>query len=120
MGNPSTDQQRLLENLRLVRPKARYEFSKDQFLMIGEVMRDAANEIERLERERAEWSGIAAVRNRNIALIAEERDTMAHALIDAHWYIRGGRLMARETVLEAIRIALDFRAPALDATAEGK
>jgi predicted nuclease with TOPRIM domain len=35
---------------------------------------EAADEIERLERERAEWSGIAAQRNRNIALIAEERD----------------------------------------------
>jgi hypothetical protein len=31
-------------------------------------------EIERLERERAEWSGIAAQRNRNIALLAEQRD----------------------------------------------
>lgn len=38
------------------------------------VARKAADEIERLERERSEWAGIAAVRNRNIALIADERD----------------------------------------------
>lgn len=40
----------LLEQLRLVRPAAKFEYSKDQFLMIGVVMREAANEIERLRR----------------------------------------------------------------------
>lgn len=39
---------RLLENLRLLRPTAKFEYSKDQFLMIGQVMREAADEIERL------------------------------------------------------------------------
>jgi hypothetical protein len=65
----------LVAQLRLVRPKARYEYAKDQFLMIGKVMREAADEIERLEREKAAWSGIAAQRNRTNALLADERDT---------------------------------------------
>lgn len=38
----------LVTQLRLVRPKAKYEYAKDQFLMIGVVMREAADEIERL------------------------------------------------------------------------
>lgn len=37
-------------------------------------LEDAANEIERLERERAEWASVAATRNLNIVLIAEEKD----------------------------------------------
>ena len=37
---------------------------------------DAADELERLEHERSEWAGIAAVRNRNIAMIADERDRL--------------------------------------------
>jgi len=39
-----------------------------------------ADEVERLERERSEWAGIAAVRNRNIALIADERDRLRATL----------------------------------------
>lgn len=40
----------LIEQLRLLRPTAKFEYAKDQFLMIGMVMREAANEIERLRR----------------------------------------------------------------------
>jgi hypothetical protein len=46
----------LVAQLRLVRPKAKYEFAKDHFLMIGKVMREAADEIERLERELADMT----------------------------------------------------------------
>src|SRR6185503_1494573 len=38
----------LVSQLRLVRPKAKFEYAKDQFLMIGQVMREAADEIQRL------------------------------------------------------------------------
>lgn len=40
----------------------------------------ARDEIERLKRERSEWAGIAATRNRNIARIADERDRLRTAL----------------------------------------
>lgn len=46
----------LVAQLRLVRPKARYEYAKDHFLMIGAVMREAADTIERLERELADMT----------------------------------------------------------------
>jgi chromosome segregation ATPase len=45
-----------------------------------ELFAQAAAEIKRLERESASWSGLAAQRNRNIALIAEERDRLQKAL----------------------------------------
>lgn len=41
----------LVSKLRLVRKHARYEYEKDEFLMIGMVMREAADEIERLRKE---------------------------------------------------------------------
>lgn len=40
----------LIEQLRLLRPTAKFEYAKDQFLMIGVVMHEAANEIQRLRR----------------------------------------------------------------------
>jgi len=46
-----------------------------------------ADLIERLEREKAEWSGIAATRNRNIALIAEDRDRLRDALREIAGYV---------------------------------
>lgn len=38
----------IVEQLRLLRPTAKFEYAKDQFLMVGVVMREAATEIERL------------------------------------------------------------------------
>jgi len=46
----------------------------DQQLDIAQACVDALDEMDRLERERSEWAGIAATRNRNIAMIADERD----------------------------------------------
>lgn len=54
----------------------------------GELCHEAADEIERLERERSEWAGVAATRNRNIALIAEERDRMLNAITG---YVRSSK-----------------------------
>jgi hypothetical protein len=79
---------------------------------------EAADEIERLERERAEWSGIAAVRNRNIAVIAEERDRLRNALIDARSWIvdcEDDRDMA--PAIEGIDRALGCFRPAHDVPA---
>ncbi len=45
---PSTPD--LLDQLRLLRTTAKFEYAKDQFLMIGMVMHEAANEIQRLRR----------------------------------------------------------------------
>jgi hypothetical protein len=42
---------------------------------------------ERLERERSEWASVAATRNLNNALLAEERDRMRNALLDARSWI---------------------------------
>ena len=48
---------------------------------------DAADELERLEREKAEWAGVAATRNVNIALIAEERDKLRTLLRQCEPYL---------------------------------
>jgi hypothetical protein len=82
---------------------------------------EAAAEIERLERERAEWSGIAAVRNRNIALIAEERDRMRNALIDARsWILDNGPDVNMTPAVEGIERALGCFRPAHDVPVEPK
>lgn len=44
----------LVSQLRLVRPKAKFEYAKDQYLMIGKIMHQAAAELDRL-RERIAW-----------------------------------------------------------------
>lgn len=41
----------LTERLRFLSPTAKYKFAKDQYYMVGEVMHEAAHEIERLQRE---------------------------------------------------------------------
>jgi hypothetical protein len=47
---------------------------RDEMLRVAGACIESLDEIQRLESERAEWSGIAAQRNRNIALLAEQRD----------------------------------------------
>jgi hypothetical protein len=72
-------------------------------------------EIERLERKKAEWSGIAAQRNRNIVLIAEERDRLRNALIDARsWILDSGLDSAMAPAIEGIDRALGCFRPAHD------
>lgn len=67
----------------------------------------AARELERLERERAEWAGVAATRNQNIALIAEERDRLRNALIDARsWILDKGNDVDMAPAIEGIERAL--------------
>jgi hypothetical protein len=39
----------LTERLRFLRPNAKFKFAKDQYYMVGEVMHEAAHEIERLQ-----------------------------------------------------------------------
>lgn len=67
MTNGKSD---IVEQLRLVRPKAKYEYAKDHFLMIGVVMREAADEIERLRKICAD--GVAQL-DSNVAEIGRLR-----------------------------------------------
>lgn len=59
---------------------ARTDETRDEMLRVSQLCIEALDEFDRLERERSEWAGVAATRNRNIALIAEERDRLRTAL----------------------------------------
>lgn len=83
--------------------------------LVGD-LRTAADELARLQRERDQFSGLAAERNRRIAMIADERDQMRSALQDIHdWYSvdtnedRGGHALEVSGAVLASR-ALDVSA----------
>lgn len=48
----------ITERLRFLRPTSKFKFAKDQYYMVGEVMHEAADEIERLSGTAAELLSI--------------------------------------------------------------
>lgn len=62
---------------------------------------EAAAELERLERKRSEWAGVAAGRNRRIALIADERDRLRETLREVYEIWAGMEGFEPQTAPEA-------------------
>jgi hypothetical protein len=88
----------------------------------------AAAEIERLEREREGWASVAATRNVNIALIAEERDRLRAALnLERQRLVswadrlnKRGKNEAADEVWERVEAIDQAMSPALDVGDDGK
>lgn len=55
----------LTDRLRFLSPKAKYKFGKDQYYMVGEVMHEAAREIERLQERNNQWEATAKDRHQS-------------------------------------------------------
>jgi hypothetical protein len=70
----------LVAQLRLVRPKAKYEYAKDQHLMIGKVMREAADEIERLNAYVEDILTKDRLKTREINILTPENRKLREAL----------------------------------------
>lgn len=83
------------------------ETLRDYAVLDGERLQALWAELDRLETERDRWHSVAGTRNVNIALIAEERDRLRNALLDARsWILDNGHDANMAPAVEGIDRAL--------------